>query len=218
MALSTVDPYKILGLAKDASIDDVQRAYRQKAAKYHPDAGGDAWVFQQVQEAYESIKNAKGNIPEAHNATPPDQPTRSSETQANSTSKTAPSNSARRATVETSSSPNSSQWLRHLLTGELPLQNEVTLFILVGVLDIFMTYMLLRLGAVEANPIARFFLVRWGFNGLIAFKMTSIALVTVLAQIIAQFKMSTAKKLLGYGTLVVGIVVVYSVFLLAGRL
>lgn len=213
-----MDPFKILGLAKDASIDEVQRAYRQKAAKYHPDAGGDAWAFQQVQEAYESIKNAKGNPQETRKSKPAAEPTGSRPTQGNSTSKNAQSKSKRKATVKTTSFPHSLQWLRHLLTGELPLQNEVTLFILVGVLDIFMTYMLLRLGAVEANPFARFFLVRWGFNGLIAFKMTTIALVTVLAQIIAQFKMSTAKKLLGYGTLVVGIVVVYSVFLLAGRL
>jgi DnaJ-class molecular chaperone len=31
------DPYKILGVAKDASADDIRKAYRKLAKKYHPD-------------------------------------------------------------------------------------------------------------------------------------------------------------------------------------
>jgi DnaJ-class molecular chaperone len=31
------DPYKILGLAKDASADDIRKAYRKLAKKFHPD-------------------------------------------------------------------------------------------------------------------------------------------------------------------------------------
>lgn len=56
MWLSSMDPYKILGVARDASDDDVKRAYHLKSQKYHPDAGGDAWVFVQVQEAYDMLK------------------------------------------------------------------------------------------------------------------------------------------------------------------
>ena len=31
------DPYKILGVAKDASADDIRKAYRKLAKKHHPD-------------------------------------------------------------------------------------------------------------------------------------------------------------------------------------
>ena len=31
------DYYKILGVAKDASADDIKKAYRRLAHKYHPD-------------------------------------------------------------------------------------------------------------------------------------------------------------------------------------
>ena len=32
------DPYKILGISRDASDDEVKKAYRQLSRKYHPDA------------------------------------------------------------------------------------------------------------------------------------------------------------------------------------
>jgi len=55
------DPYKVLGLAPDASDEDVKRAYRALAKKYHPDLNpGDqeaARRMQEVNAAYEQIKN-----------------------------------------------------------------------------------------------------------------------------------------------------------------
>ncbi|MCP4477954.1 MAG: DnaJ domain-containing protein [Planctomycetaceae bacterium] len=50
-----MNSYKILGVAKNASQDEIKSAYRKKAAKYHPDRGGDAWAFQQVQEAFDVL-------------------------------------------------------------------------------------------------------------------------------------------------------------------
>ena len=55
------DPYKVLGLDRNASDEDVKRAYRALAKKYHPDLNpGDqeaARKMQEVNEAYDQIKN-----------------------------------------------------------------------------------------------------------------------------------------------------------------
>jgi molecular chaperone DnaJ len=47
------DYYQILGVAKDASEDDIKKAFRKLAQKYHPDKkGGDEAKFKEVSEAY----------------------------------------------------------------------------------------------------------------------------------------------------------------------
>ncbi len=51
--MSETDYYKILGVAKEASEDEIKKAYRKLAMKYHPDhAEGDEEKFKQISEAY----------------------------------------------------------------------------------------------------------------------------------------------------------------------
>ncbi len=55
------DPYKVLGVSPDATDEEVKKAYRLLAKKYHPDLNpGDAAAAKKMQEinaAYEQIKN-----------------------------------------------------------------------------------------------------------------------------------------------------------------
>ncbi len=56
------DYYKILGVARDASADDIKRAYRKLARKYHPDVSKEPDAeakFKEVNEANEVLKDAE---------------------------------------------------------------------------------------------------------------------------------------------------------------
>ena len=53
------DYYKIMDVAKDASQDEIKRAYRKLARKYHPDVSKESNAeehFKEVGEAYEVLK------------------------------------------------------------------------------------------------------------------------------------------------------------------
>jgi len=63
MATATKDYYEILGVKKDASQDEIKRAYRKLARKYHPDLNpGDKTAeqrFKEINAAYEVIGDPK---------------------------------------------------------------------------------------------------------------------------------------------------------------
>ena len=54
-----MDYYKILGLDRSASADDIKKAYRKQAMKHHPDRGGDESQFTLLQEAYERVRQSQ---------------------------------------------------------------------------------------------------------------------------------------------------------------
>ena len=60
MAVKYQDYYEVLGISRTASQEDVQKAYRKLARKYHPDINkskGAEEQFKQVGEAYEALKD-----------------------------------------------------------------------------------------------------------------------------------------------------------------
>jgi DnaJ-class molecular chaperone len=52
-----MNPYKILGVDKYASDKDIKKAYRRLAIKEHPDKGGNADTFKEINNAYETLSN-----------------------------------------------------------------------------------------------------------------------------------------------------------------
>ena len=49
--------YDVLGVKRDATADEIKKAFRKLAAKYHPDAGGDEKKFAEVSEAYTTLSD-----------------------------------------------------------------------------------------------------------------------------------------------------------------
>lgn len=53
------DYYEVLGVSKDASADEIKKAFRRLAIQYHPDKeGGNEDKFKEVNEAYEILKDS----------------------------------------------------------------------------------------------------------------------------------------------------------------
>ena len=55
--LETMNYYETLGLNRGASSDEIKKAYRSMAMKYHPDRGGDERKFKEIEEAYRTLSD-----------------------------------------------------------------------------------------------------------------------------------------------------------------
>ena len=51
------DYYKVLGIARNATKEEIKKAYHGLAHKFHPDKGGDEARFKEVNEAYQVLSD-----------------------------------------------------------------------------------------------------------------------------------------------------------------
>lgn len=52
-----MDHYSILGVSREASLEEIKKAYRKLAMQHHPDQGGDISKFHKLNEAYETLSD-----------------------------------------------------------------------------------------------------------------------------------------------------------------
>ena len=56
---TTPDYYKTLGVSRNATPEEIKKAFRKLARTNHPDAGGDEEKFKEINEAYEVLSDEK---------------------------------------------------------------------------------------------------------------------------------------------------------------
>ena len=89
------------------------------------------------------------------------------------------------------------------------------LFVALNMLDVLLTFLLLRTESFyESNPVAEEILQRFGFAGMIVYKLTIMLGVLLIVNVIAIWKMNTSRRLLQVGSALMTCVVVYSSWLI----
>jgi hypothetical protein len=97
--------------------------------------------------------------------------------------------------------------------GLLPHPRRQLLFALLSAADLALTWWLLGHSdgqVYEANPVARWWLTRFGWLGLAGFKAAVVLLVVALTAVIAPSRPRSAGRLLGLGCACLAVVVFYS--------
>jgi hypothetical protein len=92
------------------------------------------------------------------------------------------------------------------------------LFITLGLADLAMTCYLLRTSAgqvYESNPVAHWWLDRWGWAGLAGFKLIMVSFVLVSTWALARYRPRAAANVLAFACGVTALVLAYSGYLLA---
>lgn len=54
-----MDYYEVLGVNRNASPEEIKKAYRRLAMEHHPDRGGDIKKFQDISQAYDTLSNSE---------------------------------------------------------------------------------------------------------------------------------------------------------------
>jgi hypothetical protein len=107
------------------------------------------------------------------------------------------------------------------MPGKTIITPKMVLFVSLSVLDLLLTWGLLNLGegqVYESNPIANWWLSRWGWLGLTAFKAVAVLTVGMLAGVISWYRPRLAEFVLSFGCFASVLVVTYSGGVLVGMM
>jgi hypothetical protein len=84
----------------------------------------------------------------------------------------------------------------------------------VSSLDIMLTWLILRDGGEEVNPVAKLVIDAWALNGAILFKFGLILFVIIVCEVVARVRPRVAFLLIWFGVLISSFPPVWSVVLL----
>lgn len=90
---------------------------------------------------------------------------------------------------------------------------KLSLFVLLSLADLALTFLLLEQkagGAYEWNPLAAWWLARWGWAGLAGFKAAIVLLVLVLTGIVSRHRPRIADRILIFGCATLLVVIIHS--------
>jgi hypothetical protein len=97
---------------------------------------------------------------------------------------------------------------------EMRYQNAYIWFVFVSSLDIMLTWVILRKGGVEVNPVAKEVIATWGLPGAIGFKFALMLFVIISCEIVGRTRDGVARKLILLGILISSFPVFWSLTLL----
>ena len=97
---------------------------------------------------------------------------------------------------------------------EMAFQELYIWLIFVSSLDIMLTWVILRNGGEEVNPVANIVIGAWGLNGAILFKFALVLFVIVACEAISRVRPRTAHLLIWFGVLISAFPPVWSIVLL----
>lgn len=94
---------------------------------------------------------------------------------------------------------------------------RLSLFVVLSLCDLVLTGLVIRYSdgrIYESNPIAGAWLADYGWQGLVIFKVLGLGLVAMTSVYVSVQRPQTGARLLTFACIVVGLVVVYSWYLL----
>lgn len=93
--------------------------------------------------------------------------------------------------------------------------DHYTWLVLVASLDILLTYVVLHLGGLEANPLAARVIYRWGVPGMVIYKFCFIVLAIVIAEEVGRRNDRKGRKFSEYAIVISAFPVLFALALLA---
>ena len=99
---------------------------------------------------------------------------------------------------------------RNVLLRKLRFPTEYGLFVVVNLLDLFITMLFIRYGGGEANPAARWIMLSFGKTGFVVYKIVLMLVVIGLCEVVARKRIVMARLLIWFGIVAITFVAVTS--------